>query len=270
MLVEIDDISEAVAALALQGPTSARVLGAASTVNIDALKYFRVASGTIAGVPVDISRTGYTGDLGYEIWMAAADAIRVWDALMGAGAPFNIKPAGMLALDVARVEAGLLLIDVDFFGSKKALIEAQKYTPYEMGLGRLVSKGKGRFIGQAALAEEQRRGHARQVVGLEIGWPGVERIYDKVGLPPTVGATASRVAVPVYRGGRQVGRATTTTWSPVLKKMIALATIERPHFAERTTVQVEITVEAVRYRVDATVVPTPFFNPSRKTATPPA
>ena len=270
MRVEIDDISEDVAALALQGPTSARVLRAASNIDIDALKYFRVATGSIAGIPVDVSRTGYTGDLGYEIWMPAADAVGVWDALMTAGAPFDIKPAGMLALDVARVEAGLLLIDVDFFGSKKALIESQKYTPLEMGLGRLVSANKARFIGQAALRSEQQRGHARQVVGLEIAWPGVERIYERLGLPPTVGATASRVAVPVYRGGRQVGRATTTTWSPVLKKMLALATIERPHFAVGTALQIEITVEAVRHRVDATVVDTPFFNPPRKTAVPPA
>jgi aminomethyltransferase len=268
--VRIDDISEEVAALALQGPTSARVLRAVSDVDIDRLKYFRVSSGTLAGVRVDISRTGYTGDLGYEIWIPARDAVRVWDALMEQGRSFDIKPAGMLALDVARVEAGLLLIDVDFFSSKKALIEPQKYTPYEMGLGRLVVLDKGRFIGQAALRSEHRRGPARQVVGLEIDWTDVEQIYDRLGLPPTVGATASRVAVPVYRGGRQIGRATTTTWSPVLKKMIALGTLDRPHYADGTTVQIEVTVEAMRHKVTATVVKIPFFNPARKMATPPA
>ncbi len=268
--VTLEDISEDVAALALQGPTSARVLRAVSDIDIDRLKYFRVASGTMAGVPVDISRTGYTGDLGYEIWMSSRDAVQVWDALMDAGKPFDIKPAGMLALDVARVEAGLLLIEVDFFSSKKAMIASQKYRPYEMGLDRLVALDKGRFIGQRALREEQRRGPARQVVGLEVDWNEVEKIYDKLGLPPTVGATASRVAVPVYRESRQIGRATTTTWSPVLKKMIALATVDRPHYAEGTTVQVEMTVEAVRYRVGAKVARTPFFNPPRKTVTPPA
>jgi aminomethyltransferase len=266
--VEVEDVSEDVAALALQGPTSARLLAAVSDVDLGRLKYFRVASGTIGGAHVDISRTGYTGDLGYEIWTSSRDAVRVWDALMSAGRPFDVKPAGMLALDVARVEAGLLLIDVDFHSSKKALIDAQKYTPYEMGLGRLVSLGKGRFIGQQALRAEHARGPARQVVGLEIDWTGVEAIYDRVGLPPTVGATASRTPVPVYRNGRQVGRATTTTWSPVLKKMIALATIDTPHFAAGTALDFEITVEAVRHRVNATVVPTPFFNPERKTAAP--
>jgi aminomethyltransferase len=268
--VTIDDISEEIAALALQGPTSAGVLRAVSDADIDRLKYFRVTSGTIAGVRVDISRTGYTGDLGYEIWIPAGDALRVWDALVSGGKPFDIKPAGMLALDVARVEAGLLLIEVDFFSSKKALIPSQKYTPYEMGLGRLVSLDKGRFIGQQALRNEHRRGPARQVVGLEVAWTEVEQIYERAGLPPSVGSTASRVAVPLYRGGRQIGKATTTTWSPVLKKMIALGTVNRPHYEEGAEVQVEVTVESVRHKVTATVVRTPFFNPPRKMATPPA
>jgi aminomethyltransferase len=267
--VVVDDVSEEFAAVALQGPTSARLLRAAASANLDTLKYFRVTSGTIAGVAVDISRTGYTGDLGYEIWMRAGDAVRVWDALMEDGKPFDIKPAGMLALDVARIEAGLLLIEVDFFSSKKAMTDAQSYSPYEMGLGRLVNLDKGRFIGQQALREEHQRGHARQVVGLEIDWSEVERIYEKINLPPSVSATASRVAVPVYRSGKQVGKATSTTWSPVLKKMIALATLERPHFAEDTVVQIEMTVEAVRHQVSARVVSTPFFNPPRKIATPP-
>ena len=268
MDVRIEDVSERVAALALQGPTSGRLLCAVAEADVASLKYFRMTSGSIGGVAVDISRTGYTGDRGYEIWMAADEAVRVWDALMTGGGPFDIKPAGMLALDVARIEAGLLLIDIDFFSSKKAMIEPQKYSPYEMGLGRLVSANKGRFIGQQALRREQARGHARQVVGLEIDWPEVEAIYEKRGLAPSVGATASRVAVPVYRSGRQVGRATSTTWSPTLKKMIALATIDRPHYETGTRLEFEVTVEAVRHRVAATVVRTPFFDPPRKTAQP--
>jgi aminomethyltransferase len=174
----------------------------------------------------------------------------------------------MLALDVARVEAGLLLIDVDFNSSKKALIESQKYSPFEMGLGRLVQLDKRPFVGKQALVEEQRRGSLRQIVGLEISWPAVEKLYDDVGLAPQLAATASRVAVPVYKNGRQVGRATTTSWSPVLKKLIALATIDAPQFAEGTPLEFEATVEAVRYLVPAKVVKTPFFNPARKTATP--
>ena len=269
MDVRIDDISEDVAALALQGPTSARLLRAVSTAKIDTLKYFRVTSGTIAGVDVDISRTGYTGDLGYEIWMPADRAVQVFDALMDGGRPFDIKPAGMLALDVARIEAGLLLIEVDFFSSRKAMIPSQMYSPYELGMGKLVSLDKGRFIGQRALREEHRRGAERQIVGLEVDWNEVEKLYDAAGLAPAVAATASRVAVPVYRNGRQVGKATSTTWSPTLKRMIALATVDRPHYAVGTDLQLEMTVEAVRHRVTAKVVKTPFFNPARKTATPP-
>ena len=269
MDVHIDDVSEDVAALALQGPTSARLLRAVAKADIETLKYFRVTSGTIAGVEVDISRTGYTGDLGYEIWMPADRAVAVFDALMAGGGPFDIKPAGMLALDVARIEAGLLLIEVDFFSSRKAMIPSQTYSPFELGMGKLVSVDKGRFIGQRALREEQARGPARQIVGLEIDWNEVEKLYDTAGLAPAVAATASRVAVPVYRNGRQVGKATSTTWSPTLKRMIALATVDRPHYAAGTELQFEMTVEAVRHRVAATVVKTPFFNPPRKTATPP-
>jgi len=270
MNVRIDDVSELVAAVALQGPTSAKLLRAVARADIDRLKYFRVTSGTIAGVGVDISRTGYTGDLGYEIWMPAERAVTVWDALIEGGRPFDVKPAGMLALDVARIEAGLLLIEVDFFSSRKAMIAPQMYTPYELGMERLVSPDKGRFIGQRALHEARRRGPARQIVGLEVEWTEVEKLYDAVGLAPAVAATASRVAVPVYRNGRQVGKATSTTWSPVLKRMIALATIDRPHHAEGTQLQFEMTVEAVRHRVSAKVVKLPFFNPPRKTATPAA
>ena len=149
MDVQIEDISESVSALALQGPTSGRLLKSlVEDADIANLKYFRVTKGTIAGVPVEISRTGYTGDLGYEIWIASDKAIRVWDALMETGRAFDIHPAGMLALDVARVEAGLLLIEVDFNSSKKALVDEQRYSPFELGLGRLVNLDKNRFVGQ--------------------------------------------------------------------------------------------------------------------------
>src|SRR5207247_5991370 len=145
------------------------------------LHYFRVTTGKIAGVPGEISRTGYTGDLGYEIWVDADRALNVWDALIAGGRAFDITPAGMLALDVARIEAGLLLIDIDFNSSKKALVEEQKYSPFEMGLGRLVNTDKNRFVGQKALIEEQKRGPAREIVGLEIDWTEVEKLYEDVG-----------------------------------------------------------------------------------------
>jgi len=269
MDVQLEDISESVAALALQGPTSGRLLRSLVTAaDIENLKYFRVTKGEIAGIAVEISRTGYTGDLGYEIWVPSEHALEVWDALMKAGKAFDIHPAGMLALDVARVEAGLLLIEVDFNSCKKALISEQKYSPFEMGLGRLVHTGKNRFIGQSALIAEQKRGHAREIVGLEIDWPEVEQLYETAGLPPAVSPITSRVAVPVFKGGRQVGKATSSTWSPILKKMIALATLQREQTKLGTKMQFEITVEARRHLVGARVVKLPFFNPKRKTATP--
>src|SRR5262249_23624915 len=140
-----------------------------------------------------------------------------------------------------------------------------------MGLGRLVQLDKRPFVGRGPLAEErQKRGPSRQIVGLEISWPAVEKLYDSIGLPPQISGAASRIAVPgdhALRGGRPIGRGAATTRGPrVLKKLIALATIDGPHFAERTPVHVEVTVEAVRHRVPAVVVKTPFFNPARKTA----
>lgn len=267
--VQIEDISEGVAALALQGPTSGRLLKQiVEDADIANLKYFRVTKGTIGGAPVEISRTGYTGDLGYEIWMAAEDAVKVWDTLIDQGKPFDIKPAGMLALDVARIEAGLLLIDIDFNSSKKALVETQKYSPFEMGLGRLVDLDKPKFIGKAALIAEHQHGAPRQIVGLEINWPDVEKIFEDVGLPPAVSPIASRVAVPVYSNGMQLGKATSTTWSPTLKKMIALATLKSDFAKPGSKVEIEITVEAVRHRVSAMVTKTPFYNPKHKTVTP--
>jgi aminomethyltransferase len=266
--VKIEDITEQVAALALQGPTSARLLNAVADANITNLKYFRVTHGKIGGVPVDISRTGYTGDLGFEIWMPWKDAVKVWDALNSKGKAFDIHPAGMIALDIARIEAGLILIEVDYTSSKKALIDAQRFSPAEIGLGKLVDLKKETFVGRDALAREAKSGAERALVGLEINWNEVEAMYDKMGMAPQVPSIASRVAVPVYRGGRVVGKATSTTWSPTLKKMIALACVNRVHSAVGTTLNMEMTVEAVRHTVSAKIVPLPFFNPPRKMAVP--
>jgi aminomethyltransferase len=265
--VQIEDLSEKTAALALQGPTSGKLLHSAAEANISGLKYFRVTHGKIAGIPVDISRTGYTGDLGYEIWVPWKDAVKVFDELMAKGRPFDIHPAGMVALDVARIEAGLILIEVDYVSSKRAVIAPQKYSPGEIGLGKLVDLKKESFVGRDALEEEVKRGGPqRSLVGLEVNWSEVEALYEKIGMAPQVPATASRVAVPVYRNGRQVGKATSTTWSPTLKRLIALASISRESAALGLTLSIELTVEAVRRTVSAKIVPLPFFNPPRKTA----
>jgi aminomethyltransferase len=268
MDVYVEDISETLAALALQGPTSAKLLKAVAEADIANLKYFRVTRGKIAGVPVDISRTGYTGDLGYEIWIPWKQAVTVWDALAETGKQFDLHAAGMLALDVARVEAGLLLIEVDYTSSKKAMISSQKFSPYELGFGRMVHFEKENFIGKRALERDAKRGVPRQLVGLEIDWTDVERLYERYGLTPAAPSQASRVAVPVYSTDKQVGRATTTTWSPTLKKMIALASLQTEYSKPGTPLEMEITIEAMRLKANVKVTGLPFFNPPRKTVTP--
>jgi len=268
MDVQIEDVSEQVAALALQGPTSAKLLKTVAEAEITNLKYFRMTSGKIAGVPVDISRTGYTGDLGYEIWVEWKDAVKVWDAIAAKGRPFDLHPTGMLALDVARVEAGLLLLDVDYTSSRKALIASQKFSPYELGFGKMVHLEKEYFVGKAALEKDHQHGVQRQLVGLELDWNDIEGLYEKLGLTPAAPSQTSRVHVPVYSGNRQVGKATSTTWSPVLKKLIALASVETGYSTPGKMLEMEVTIEAVRQKAAAKVVKLSFFNPARKTAVP--
>jgi aminomethyltransferase len=265
--VRVEDITERLGALALQGPTSRSILeSCVEGADISHLKYFRVTPARVAGIPVEISRTGYTGDLGYEIWVAWDKGEALWDALMAAGRPYDITPTGMLALDVARIEAGLILLDVDYVSSRKALIPAQQYSPYELGLGRLVHLDKAPFIGQQALRAEKKRGPARQLVGLEVDWDELDRLHDQAGLPPQLPLTASRVSVPVYRGGRQVGKATSSTWSPTLKKMIALASVGSDHAAPGGRLEMEFTVNHERKQVGVGVRALPFFDPARKRA----
>jgi len=254
-----------VAALALQGPTSGALLATVADADIAALRYFRVTTGRIAGRPVEVSRTGYTGDLGYEIWIGRDDALAVWDALAHAGPAFGMRPTGLIALDIARIEAGLLLIDVDFVSVRKALTASQVYSPFEMSLDRLVDFSKPAFIGRAALAAEKARGPHRRIVGLTMDWTDVERLYEAAALPPMVAGPASRAAVPVFAGSRQVGRMTSSTWSPVLKQYIGLATVESPFSGPGSELEVEHTVDAVRHRAGARVTETPFFRPPRKT-----
>ena len=174
----------------------------------------------------------------------------------------------MLALDVARVEAGLLLIEVDYTSSKKALIASQKYSPYELGFAKMIHLHKENFIGKRALEQDAKNGVPRQLVGLEVDWTDIEALYERYGLTPAAPSAASRAAVPIYSGEKQVGKATTTSWSPILKKLIALASVETAHSKPGTTLQMEITIEAIRLKTNVKVTTLPFFNPPRKTAVP--
>lgn len=264
--VAIEDVSESTAALALQGPASRQILQQLTDTNLTELKYFRITAARLREFRVTISRTGYTGDLGFEIWMDAAHALPLWDALIEAGTPYGITAAGMLALDVARLEAGLMLIDVDYVPARKALIEAQTSSPFELDLGWTVSLEKERFVGKSALAQEARRGVEWRFVGLELEWDALERLYAEVGLAPRLPTAAWRASVPVYADGDQVGYATSGGWSPLLKKYIALAHVRSRWAVPGTQMAMEVTVEHRRKRAAARVVKKPFFNPERKRA----
>jgi aminomethyltransferase len=264
--VQIEDSSERLAALALQGPTSRAILRDATGSNaIEALKFFGVTQSRISGVPVWISRTGYTGDLGYEVWVERTEALAVWDALMAAGRPYGIEPAGLDALDVARIEAGFILLGVDYFSAEKVVLESRKSTPLELGFGWMVDFERGNFIGRDAIAAEKVRGSHWHLVGLEVSWEELEALYAGFNLPPSLPVTARRDALPIYaEDGRQVGQATSHTWSPILKKYLAIASV-RPGFeAKGTKLQIEHTVEYERRKVTATVAQLPFFDPERK------
>ena len=264
--VAIEDVSERIATLALQGPLSRAILEQVSPAETARLKYFRLVETTLDRIPVTISRTGYTGDLGYEIWVEAGRALALWDALMAAGTPYGLTPAGVWALDVARIEAGLIMLDVDYHSAHHALIEEQKSSPFEINLGWAVSAGKGPFNGRRALAAERARGPQWGFVGLEIDWVSFERLFAAHRLPPHVSSVAWRTSVPVHRDGAQVGYASSGSWSPLLKKSLALAHLRSPHFEPGTPVEIEITVEHQRRRAAAVVRKLPFYDPERKKA----
>ena len=216
---------------------------------------------------IDVSRTGYTGDLGYELWVPAEPAVALWESLSNAGRDYGIRPAGMLALDVVRLEAGLILLEVDYTSARHAMNPEQNYSPGEIGLGRLVSLDKADFVGRLALEREGRNGGpARRLVGLQLDWYDIEGLFSAQGLPPAISPIVDRSPRPVLVGGRQVGRATSVGWSPILKQAIALASVPPSHEPLGSRVDVEWTVEGRRGRVAGTVVELPFLDLERKRA----
>jgi glycine cleavage system T protein (aminomethyltransferase) len=264
--VQIEDVSAALAALALQGPMARRALADATGERWDDLRYFRRRATTIGNLAVDVTRTGYTGDLGYELWVDAERGPALWDAIFEAGRPFGIRPVGMDALDVLRVEAGLILLDAEFTSVRNAFSAEQEYSPFEIGLGRLVDLRKRRFVGKRALEREHATGGpARRLVGIEFDWEDVEAAFERHG-QPTVLLLGTFGPVPAYAGGGQIGKVTTATWSPILKRVIAMAVVEAEHAATGSRFEVEWTVEGTRERVGAHVVELPFLDLERKRA----
>lgn len=266
---EVVNVTSELAALALQGPNSRAILESVLTgFDINKLRFFRLARGEIAGQPVTITRTGYTGDLGYELWLAPAAAEPIWEALLACGQGYGLLPAGMLALDIARIEAGLLLADVDYISAHKAVIPSQYSSPYEIGLGWTVNLDGEGFIGKQALQREQTTSSSWKFIGVEVDWPVLQSLFAKEDLPPAVAGTASRSAVPLYKAGsngrEQVGQITSHTFSPILKEYIGIGTILAPFAQPGGVVDMEFTIEYRRQRAQAKLVKTPFFNPERK------
>jgi len=268
MDLTISDESTKTAALALQGPNSRDVLNAVANDTLDDLKFFWMMDTKFGDIPVSISRTGYTGDLGYEIWMDKKNALLVWDLLIEKGKPYGITPTGLQALDISRIEAGLILLDVDYISSRHALIESRKSSPFELGLGWSVKMKKDNFIGKRALEKELKNGPEWKFVGIEIEWDELEKHYRKAGLAPGLPSTAWRTSTPLYSGSEQVGYATSGVWSPILKRYIALAHIKNGHSKEGTILNFELKVEHFRKLTPAKVVKTPFFDPERKRSCP--
>ncbi len=266
MDVEVQDESNRLSALAIQGPASRAVL--AQVVDdpgrLETLTYFSLGIFRIAGSEVLITRTGFTGDLGYEIWLEPPDALPVWDALVEAGEQYRLTPAGMHALGLARIEAGLILIDVDYISAHQALNETQKSSPYEIGLGWTVHLEKGNFNGRSALLAERSAPPKWRFVGLEVDWPSLEALYREAGLSPQMSPLARRKSLPLFDRNRQVGYATSSCYSPILKKYIAMGTVEAQYSRVGTGLQIETTVEHRRLQVPCRVVRTPFFDPPRK------
>jgi aminomethyltransferase len=254
--VTIREETDEVAGLSLQGPTACRALKGLGFDGVERLQPFALAEFRLDRVPVTVSRTGFTGDLGYELWIDPGHALQLWDRLMAAGLPHGIRPIGSLALDMARIEAGFVQAGVDFVPAEHAVRPGRARSPFELGLGRLVNLNKANFNGRRALLREKARGSRWRLVHLDI--EGNKPARDSF----------------VYGPRRKlVGTVTSATWSPSAKANIALASVKMPHGApgDRLWAEIYYNRELQWNRVMAAcrVIEGAFFDPPRRRATPP-
>jgi aminomethyltransferase len=267
--VDVEDTSEQIAAISIQGPTSRDLLQKLTKADLPSLGFFRCARSEVSGMPAWISRTGYTGDLGYEVFVDPTEVEKLWDSMMELAANYQMRPAGTLALDQTRVEAGLLLLDADFVSAAETVFDVQKTSPYDLGLGWMVNLKKDFFVGHRALRREKEHGSRWLTVGLELDVTALEKFYAEWGMPLQVPQRAWAEAVPVYANASQtkhIGRGTSGTWSPILKKYVVMARIKPEYAKLGTQIYIEEMIEAVSYSVPATVVKMPFYDPPRKKA----
>jgi aminomethyltransferase len=271
--VVIEDISSDFGILSLQGPEAYNVINILSDV-AETLSYFGVVQTEILGHEVTVSRTGYTGDLGYEIWVRSGDGISVWDALIEAGKNYNITPIGTTALKMVRVEAGLLLMGTDFHSSRFAWVDSQRETPSELGWGWMLKdlqNDRRDFIGRNAVEKELEAGSSRwKTVGIEVDWHRYESTYTEAGILPPHHEVYSESTMSIYRRGNKewdyAGYASSFLVSSLLKKPIAIAKL--PIDLTRTGSEVDLEIPVIREpkRILARVEKLPFFNPPRKTS----
>jgi aminomethyltransferase len=268
--VAIDETTADWGILAFQGPRS-RSLLASIAPDMERLPYFGLVQTAIDGVPVTISRTGYTGDLGYEIWVPADGALRAWDALWAATRGYNVIPFGQTALSMARIEAGLVLLDVDFHNSRFAWTDADRTSAIELGFGwmfRDIETTDRAFIGRDAIRREIQDGTSRwKLTGLVVDWREYDRIFLAGGLVPPKDHTPVHDEYYIYDDNlRQLGYATSQMYSPRLQRHIALARVPLDRQAPGSRVKLELAVNHRYEYFDAHVTPLPLYSPPRKTA----
>jgi aminomethyltransferase len=276
MDVQVEDVSTQYGILAVQGPHSITILRQLSD-DVAMLRFFGVVATEIAhdgvSIPVTISRTGFTGDLGYEIWVGAENAVALWDALFDAGKGYVMKAMGLHALKMARIEAGLLLLDVDFHSARYAWVDAERETPVELGwnwMFRRLAKDDRQFIGRAVIEDQLNNGTNRWVtVGLAVDYGAYEGIYRNAGIMPPKEGLMIDSTMSIYKPNTNweyLGYASSFLYSSLLKKHIAIAKLPPEYATIGTEVELEISVIRKPQNVLARVVPMPFYNPARKTA----
>jgi glycine cleavage system T protein (aminomethyltransferase) len=267
--VSLEDVTSEYGVLAVQGPRSREVIGQL-TGDVDALKFFELTQTKIGSSPVTLSRTGYTGDLGYEITVPADDAVAVLDAVLEAGQGRGIRPFGEEALNMLRIEAGLPLIDVDFHNSRLATVDADRVTPKELGMGWMLRDvgGDRPYVGRAAIRRELAEGTSRWAsVGVVVDWQHWNALHRKAGLLPSKNEHPLPYESMLYDDeGAQVGYATSFMYSPMLQRHIGLARVRPPYAEPGTRIHLELALNHSNTRVEASTAALPLFNPSRKTA----
>jgi aminomethyltransferase len=268
--VTIDDVSEELVGIALQGPTSRQLLQKLTSVDLGKLKYFECTDADVSGVPTLISRTGYTGDLGFEIFVRPQDAEKIWDSATEIGPDYKLRPCGLIALDMARIEAGLLQINAEFISARQTSFDVQKISPFEVGLKWMCKLDGDDFVGRDALRREEKNGTSRwNTVGVELDVTYTEKYFREFRMPLHLPDLPWKGPVPIYSDEAQadlIGRGTSGMWSPLLKKYIVIARIQPRYTKLGSRFWIEEVIEAKAFSIPAMVVRMPFFDPPRKKA----